>query len=137
MRKNGPTNRTNNLNPDIGQSQPWLNFAPQQKGNGYRGIEMRSGNRTEDGDQNDENGTCWNCIAKQGNGHVPRRQIFGHDSRTDDSGQQEHCSKPFAGKGAVKIIHDQSISPISASAACNEVSFKSLRASKLSIRQHI
>ncbi len=98
---------------------------------------MSPGNRTEYDNQNDENGTRWNRIAKQGNGHVSRRQIFGRDSLTGDSSQQEHCAEPFADKGPVKIIHDQFISPISAGAAYYEVSFKSLRASKLSIRRHI
>ncbi len=65
---------------------------------------MSPGNRAEYGDQNDENGTRWNCIAKQGSDHIPRRQIFGRDSRTDDSSQQEHCAEPFAAKGPVKIM---------------------------------
>ncbi len=73
MRKNCPTNRTYNLNLDISHRLPGQDLPAQQKGNGHRRIEMSAQNWAKDGDQNDKNSACRDCIAKQGNSHIPCR----------------------------------------------------------------
>ena len=51
---------------------------------------MRPRDRTEHGDEHDEDGACRDGIAEQSNGHVTAGEALSHDARSDNRGEQ-HC----------------------------------------------
>ena len=51
-------------------------------------IEVRPRDRTEHGDEHDEDGACRDGIAEQCNGHVASSEAFPHDAGSDDRGEQ-------------------------------------------------
>ena len=64
------------------------------------GIEMGAGDRTEDGDEHDQDGAGRDGVAEERDGDVPAGQPLGHDAGTDDGGKQQRGAQRFGAKPA-------------------------------------
>jgi hypothetical protein len=88
MRGHRAGNATRDLRNEIETERDDRQFSCHQEDERYRWIEMRSRDRPQRCDQNDQDGAGRDRVAEQGDRCVATRQVLGHDPGTDDCRDQ-------------------------------------------------
>jgi hypothetical protein len=98
MRQKGTAHPANDLHHHKQQRQLHRYLSADEKGQRYRRIEMRTGDRSKNRDQHIKDSACWNGIAKQRDSDVSTGQPFSHDPGSDHRCQQQHRASKFGNK---------------------------------------
>ena len=83
------------LHDDVGRDLAPGEFAAAGKNQGDGGIEMGARERSENGDQHDQDRAGGNGVAEKRDRHVPAGEALGHDPAADDGGDQERGAEAF------------------------------------------
>ena len=100
----GPEHLHDDVDGDLTPRKPSLARVCE----GYCGVEVSPGDRTEGEDESDESGTRRQGVPQERDGDVSARELLGHDPRPDDSREEQRRPEPF-GYGAAsqrRLAHE-------------------------------
>ena len=107
MRDDGAEAAADDLHRDIGERVAAADARRGAHHQGHRRIEMRAGDRREDGDDDDQHGAGREGIAQERERLVPAGELLRHDARADHRHHQKEGAERFRRQTARQIeLHD-------------------------------
>ena len=114
MSRYGAQATAHDLHHDISERRRHIELAPQHRHQAHRGIEMRAGDRCEDGDDHEQHRAGGKRVAEQRDGPVSARKLRRHDAGADDGHHQNAGPQRFRRQAAGQIETQTCLPRISA-----------------------